>query len=314
MTEKGKKISDTRDNDQVLIIGADSLIGGALSESLKRSGKNVLGTSRRMEARLEDKIFLDLEQEISFNRLPENISVAFFCAAFNSLEYCRCESVKTTRVNVDQTVKLAERLAQSGTFVVFLSTNLVFDGTVPFVKADAPLCPQTEHGRQKAEAEKRILGLGSLSSVVRLTKIFGPDMRLLQGWIESLQNKKVIHPFSDKVVSPLPLSLVIEVLSRVAEQRPSGIIQVSGERDITYAQLVSRLAEKMGTDLKLVQPIPSQTSRMFLEHLPRYTTLDTTRLVHDLGVKVPNTKTTVDLILDQNLATDYLASSLKEEG
>jgi dTDP-4-dehydrorhamnose reductase len=295
--------NNKKSDERILVIGADGVIGNALSQSLKRSGKNVLETSRRKEALSNERIFLDFEENISLSGIPDKVSVAFFCVAFNSLEYCRREPAKTALVNVDNTVKLAKELVKAGTFVVFLSTNLVYDGSVPFTKADTPVSPQTEHGRQKAEAERQLLVLGNLTSVIRLTKIFGPDMRLIQEWILALQNNKVIHPFSDKVVSPLPLSFAIEVFCRMAEKKLSGIVQVSGDRDVTYAQLAYRVAERMGVNRNLIRPISARESGLELEHLPQNTTLDATRLVEELKMKVPAVLPNIDLMIDQNIAT-----------
>ena len=292
----------TKNDGMILVVGADGLIGSALSEGLRRWGKTVLETSRRRETLSEGRIFLDLEEDILSLELPGKVTVAFLCATFNSLDYCRREPVKTARMNVDHTVKLAEKLVKAGTCVVFLSTDFVYDGSLPFAKADAPVSAKTEHGRQKAEAERQLLRLGNLISVIRLTKIFGPNMRLFQEWILALQNKKAIHPFSDKTVSPLPLSFAVEVFCRMAQKQIPGITQVSGECDVTYAEIAYRLAGRLGADRNLVAPILARESELFLEHLPRYTTLDTTRLVKELGMKAPEVWSTVDLMIDQNIA------------
>ena len=293
----------SRDNDErILVIGADSVVGNALSKGLKRSGKTVLETSRRRETLSDNRIFLDFEKNISLSSIPDRVAVAFFCVAFNSLEYCYREPVKTALVNVDHTVKLAEELVKAGTFVVFLSTNLVYDGSIPFTKADMPACPRTEHGRQKAEAEKRLLALGDSVSVIRFTKIFGPDMHLIQEWILTLQNKKVIRPFSDKVVSPLLLAFAVEVLCHMAERRLSGVVQVSGDRDVTYAELAYAIAQRMGTARDLVQPVSVRESGLSLEHLPKNTTLDTLRLAQDFEMKAPAVLSNIDLMIDQNIA------------
>lgn len=295
--------NNKKNNERILVIGADSVVGNTLSQVLKRSGKNVLETSRRKETLSGNRFFLDFEENISLSGISDHVAVAFFCAACNSLDYCRREPAKTSLVNVDNTVKLAKELAKRGTFIIFLSTNLVYDGSIPFTKADDPVFPQTEHGRQKAEAERHLLSLGSLASIVRLTKIFGPDMRLIQEWILALQNKKVICPFSDKMVSPVPLAFAIEVFCRMAEKRLSGIVQVSGERDITYAQLAYRVSERMGISRDLVQPTSVRESGVFLEHLPQNTTLDTARLVQELKMEVPAVLPNIDLMIDQNIAT-----------
>ncbi len=56
----------------------------------------------------------------------------------------------------DKTSLLIKRLVAVGIFVVFISSNAVFDGTIPFVRADQPVNPKTAYGRQKAAAEEAL--------------------------------------------------------------------------------------------------------------------------------------------------------------
>ncbi len=288
-------------DERIIVIGADSLIGNALAETLKRSGRTVLETTRRRELLSENRIFLDLEQDIFSVRFPSNISVAFLCAACDSLEYCHKEPLKTAKINVEAMVRLAEKLIKAGVFVVFFSTNLVYDGAVPCVKVDAPVSAQTEHGRQKAEAERQMLPLGNLMAVLRLTKIFGPETQLLQEWILALKSKKKIQPFRDKVISPLLLSTAVQVSCLMIEKRLSGIVQISSDQDVTYAQIAYRLAHRMRVRQDLVQPVLASESGLFIEHLPRNTTFDTTRLVKELGIRTPKVWSVIDTVIDQNL-------------
>ena len=87
--------------------------------------------------------------------------------------------------------RLAQALSASGAFPVLLSTNLVFDGTVPYRGPDDPVCPRTEYGRQKAAAERAVLAAGG--AVVRLTKVLGPDDPLVTGWVARLRRGEPVE-------------------------------------------------------------------------------------------------------------------------
>src|SRR5690606_26325829 len=116
---------------------------------------------------------LDLADDPPRWRLPEDVAVAFLCAAVTALRSCEADPAGTARANVEHTARLASMLVGRGAFVVFLSSNLVFDGSEPRRRADAPTCPATEYGRQKAAAEGALLAMGGVS-IVRLTKVVGP--------------------------------------------------------------------------------------------------------------------------------------------
>jgi len=279
-----------------LVIGADGLVGRALTDSLLRAGKSVLETTRRSNTISKRRVFLDLRGDVSAWRLPCQTCVAYFCAAVSSMECCRREPAESAIVNVRNTVALAKTLVEIGVLVIFLSTNMVYDGSKPFRKADDPVCPRTEYGRQKSGAEQELSGLGDLISIVRFTKVLGVNALPFKGWIQALQRGEVICPFSDMVLSPVPLPFAIRVLHRIAELRLSGIVQVSAERDVTYEQVARYIAKCIRADADLVQPIRSREANPQLEAIPRYTTLDMTRLRMELEMDPPGVWSTIDSV------------------
>jgi dTDP-4-dehydrorhamnose reductase len=187
-----------------------------------------------------------------------------------------------------------KNLVAGGAFVIYLSTNQVFDGSVPHRLPDDPLSPVTEYGRQKAEAERQIRQHGDSVAVVRFTKILEPSPLLFSAWVESLKNGESIQPFSDMVLSPIPLSCAVSVLRLVADQRLPGILQVSGESDVSYAE-AARLAVKLvKADPSLVKPIKASESARFIEPLPKHTTLNTDRLKSTLGIIPPGVRWTIE--------------------
>jgi dTDP-4-dehydrorhamnose reductase len=279
-----------------LVIGADGLIGRALVGHLEYAGKSLLETTRRHDTISEKRLILDLEEDILDWRPPSQVSVAYLCAAVSSLESCRKNPAQSERVNVHNTVTLANTLVASGTFVIFPSTNLVYDGSIPFRKAEDPVCPVTEYGRQKAEAERQLLALGDSISVVRFTKVLGPNIALFKGWIRALQNEQTIRPFSDMVMAPVSLPFAVHILHCIAEERLPGIVQVSGRKDVTYEQVARHIAQRIGVSPDLVQPMESRDAGLQLEAGPSYTTLDTTRLCMQFGIEPPDVWATIDSV------------------
>ncbi len=261
--------------------------------AFQAAGKPVLQTTRHRDLVNEQRIYLDLSEDISKWTLPSAlVRTVIICAAVTSQEKCRLDPEYSRRVNVESTVALAKRLADSGIFVIFPSTNLVFDGKKSFAKANARLNPQTEYGRQKAEAESQLMKLGDLVSIVRLSKVLSPNMTLFQNWIRDLKTGKEIHPFSDMVMSPVPLSFAVDVLLKVEEKKVSGIMQVSALEDISYAEAAKQIARKMGLDEKLINPVSYQESG--IGFAPMHTTLDVSRLNSELGMTPPDVHETVE--------------------
>lgn len=267
----------------VLVVGADGAIGRAI---LART--DGLGTTRRKERAGPGRPFLDLAGVFE---VPSGVSVAYVCAAVTSTDACEKDPAGTARVNVEATTRLARTLAERGAFVVFPSTNLVFDGTVPHRRIDEAPCPTIEYGRQKMRAEAALLALGPSVAVVRITKVINADHPLVKGWIEEFRAGRTIRPFTDRVIAPVPLDFTIRALLAIGEARAGGIHHVSGDADVTWADLAARLAERLGVDGRLVEPKPATKVD------PRHTTLDTSGLTARFGLVPPDLDAALDVFV-----------------
>jgi len=276
-----------------LVVGADGFVGRELSACLARLRRPALETTRRRPAAGPNACFLDLAGDIGQWRPPRPVSVAYLCAAVTSIDECRRDPTRAFRVNVENTVALARSLAEADAFVVFPSTNLVYDGSAPCRNADEPPRPAAAYGRHKAEAERGLLALDRPVAVVRFTKLVARQFKLFQDWVSALRRGRAIHPFSDMVFAPLPLQFAVEALLGVAASRLSGILQVSGERDVTYAEAAEFIARELGADHALVQPVTAASAGLPPESVPRHTTLSNDRLREELNLSPPDVWATV---------------------
>jgi dTDP-4-dehydrorhamnose reductase len=285
-------MSQTSGNGVELVVGADSMIGKALLEDLRRSGRPALGTTRRRDGASRDTLYLDLAQFPDDWQCPP-VSVAYVCAAVARIEACWRDPAGSARVNVQGTSRIISRLVSQGAFVVFLSTNQVFDGSKAQRRTDEPTCPRTEYGRQKAEAERLALAAGPRVAVVRLTKVFGENIPLFAGWAEALRRGEEIRPLADMWMAPVPVSCVVSALRRVGEQQRSGTIHVSGARDLSYSEAACLGARALGERITLIRPMTAREAGLPGEPPPRHTTLETETLWQSCGIAVPPVEWTV---------------------
>jgi dTDP-4-dehydrorhamnose reductase len=276
----------------ILIVGADGLLGRSLADRLESEQRPVLRTSRRGGPAF---LPLDLAQDVSQWRPPQPISAAFLCAAITSLEMCRSQPALSRAVNITATLALARTLAEQGAWVVFFSSNLVFDGSQPHQKGDSPLFPRTEYGRQKAQVETELKAICPRLCIVRFTKVLRAGAGLLCQWRDRLASGLSVHPLSDMVMAPVSLAFAVEALCRMLQNCSQGVIQISASRDVSYEQAARYIAARMHADESLIQPVRAAQASLALEHVPQHTTLDTTRLIQELGLQPPDQFTTVDI-------------------
>jgi len=270
---------------KLLVIGGDGVMGSALAAQLRRQGRDVVITSRRAATDL-GVVRLDLRESLDRWTVPADTGAAVLCAAVTNQEQCLRDPEGTRAVNVEKTVLLAEKLALAGCFVVFLSTNYVFDGTRPAPIAEQSLCPKTEYGRQRAEVEIRLASLHTQVAMIRLTKVFHPNLPIVQAWQRLLRAGQVIEAYEDYVCSPIPLREAVRCVAQIAEEARSGIWQLSASDDISYAGIACVLARNWEAPASLVRAVPAPVGR--IEHLPAYATLDVSRAAAELGYRAPS--------------------------
>lgn len=280
--------------DSILIVGANSLIGGSLCEYLETHGKDVWRTTRRLDEVKGKTVFFDVASDYKSWELPEvSFGAAFICCAVTSIALCESKIHECNAINVDGTLSLAKFFIQRGIFFIFLSSNMVFDGSYAFCQSNDAVNPLTEYGRMKVEVEKALLLQSEKSAIVRLTKVMGEKSSLLKSWIADLREGRKIHPFQNICISPIPLWFVLKVLYLVAENRIAGITQVSASRDITYEDAARYLAISKGLNVSLIDPIIKYGSSEIEQKL--YSSLDISRLRNELKMCPPSI---YDTILD----------------
>lgn len=212
---------------------------------------------------------------------PETIlpdaDVLFLCAAMTRQADCRSDPERAALVNRDAPLRLARMAAARGIRTVFLSSSAVFDGQRPHRRADERPSPLNEYGRLKAEAEAGILELSG-GTVLRLTKVLHAGAPLFRAWIDALGRGEQVQAFADLMLAPITLEDAVAALLRSAGTDESGIFQVSGAFDISYADAARHLARCLGRPAEAIREGSAAVSGIPACDRPLYTSLDTGRL------------------------------------
>lgn len=260
--------------NRLLVIGADGEIGGAACRHFAAQGVTVIGTSRR---RRSDHAYLDLTVPQGWDVLPE-ADAAIICAGMTSIAGCAQDPAASMQVNVRGTVSLAWKLAAQGTFVIYLSSNQVFDGAIAHRDRESSPCPVSEYGRHKALAEggmRHVVDRG-MGAVLRLTKVVTPQMPVVERWRQDLRAGKPIGPFSNLPLAPVSVGHVMETMESILDDRAAGWFHASSLEDSSYLSLAQVVVEQEGADPCLIRPIEAVAGSIGFDTLPRFSSLDMT--------------------------------------
>src|ERR1700719_1924198 len=283
-----------------LIVGGDSEIGGAACRAMKAQGLSVAATTRRRDRVAPDRPFLDLSAPLDDWAPPPGTQAVCLCAAIARLSACADDPQGSANINVVQTLALAETCLARGIAVLFLSTNQVFDGRSPHVRAEAAHSPVSEYGRQKARAEAALLGQlekGAPVAILRLAKVVSDTMPLIGGWIKDLTAATSIRVFHDLKLAPTPTAQGSTAIAALLQDRARGIFQLTGPRDVSYADIGGFLAAYLDADQKLVNETSARAAGLPEGATPLHTTLDSSLMRVHYGLEVPDVWDVVERVV-----------------
>ncbi|KAG8579033.1 hypothetical protein GDO81_010689 [Engystomops pustulosus] len=183
---------DVVPNGRVLITGATGLLGRAVYKEFKDNNWHVLGTSySRLRPRLE---ILNLLDSSAVNGLVQDFKphVIVHCAAERRPDIVENQPDSAAMLNVGASENLAKVAAAVGAFLIYISSDYVFDGTNPPYKTDSVPNPLNLYGKTKLEGERVVLQNNDGAAVLRVPVLYG-DVEKIEESAVTIMFDKVQH-------------------------------------------------------------------------------------------------------------------------
>jgi dTDP-4-dehydrorhamnose reductase len=272
--------------ERILVTGASGYLGWELATELVRRGYEVLGTSRdgsgvpggvRPNA-------LQLTDPGAVQRLVSELRphAVFHTAALSAVGDCARDPGRACRVNAEASGELARAVADVGGWLLYTSTDLVFDGTrAPYGEADdrSPLGP---YMWSKAKGEDRVLAASPDFLVARVALLYGRGGGRRRGGfydqvVMQLRHGRPVGLFTDEHRTPLELRDAVSLLANLLQARPGGTLHLAGPDRISRHEHGVAAARTLGFDPALCVPI-TQDDRPDLGPRPQDVSLRIDRL------------------------------------
>lgn len=250
--------------------------GGFIGSHLARSFGSVVATTRST-LNFERPSLAQLKLE------EQGYEAVVIAAAAPNIAYCQGNPGLAYQVNVLGTLELARQVAERGMQVIWFSSDYVFNGVDGDYADDAPLCPNTEYGRQKAEVELRLPELTDNYLILRLSKTYGlkkNDATLLDEIASKLRGGQLLRAAHDQRFAPTLIDDVVQLVHLLQQRRARGLYNLCCPQSWSRFEVARLLAEKLQVADRVVpvalHEIPAMLGR------PLNTSLRPQRLLQEL--------------------------------
>lgn len=251
---------------KVLVTGANGLVGRRLIRALEKSNEHqIYATSQKKVQFNSSTNFFTVNLVYSdLNQLIETLKpdVLVHCAAMASPDACEADRYSALKVNVEVTSRLAAACRDYGSYMIFLSTDFVFDGLKGNYTEEDATSPLSYYGETKVEAEKSIIDLKIGASIVRTSLVIGNDEHLARPnialrVIDNLKKGKPFKVSTDQFRTPTDADDLANGLITLAQKKVNGIFNISGGERISVYDLSKKVASAFELNDELLIPIKS---------------------------------------------------------
>lgn len=266
----------------------------------------IIGSRGRLGAALV-RAWADRHEIVGFHRetldlaKPDTIEAALAgqvfdwvinCAAATNVDACERDPASAFVVNADAPAAIARACASSGSRLIHVSTDYVFDGEkrTPYAEDD-PVSPISVYGDSKARGDEAVLAILPGALIARVSWVFGPEKpSFVDAIIRRAQNEERVEAVDDKWSAPSYTSDLADwTEALISNDAPGGHYHLCNAGTCTwreYGEFALGVAARLGVKLKTttVHPVGLADIPAFVARRPVYTVLGTDRFREVTGI------------------------------
>lgn len=247
-----------------LVTGSAGLIGNNLVSVLEKSGKTVYSCFNNIKPQYGIPVKLDLLNfdEISkvFNDVQPDIVIHL--AALTDVEKCEEEPELANSINVKATEIIAKESATLQSYLIYLSTDYVFDGKTGMYSEIDITNPLNQYGKTKLFGEKAITTFTKKYTILRTSTPFGTHShkKTFPIWLlENIQNNKKINVLEDQFTSPTFVPNLNKMILEIVSRNLEGLFHLSGSSKISRYEFAKKILKALKLDDSLLIPVKTNS-------------------------------------------------------
>jgi dTDP-4-dehydrorhamnose reductase len=275
---------------KLLITGASGLLGTKLCEIALIKNHEVYSAYSQHRPLYGTPVKLDIldlkaEQQILDKIKPQGVVHA---AALTDVDKCEMEKELAWKTNVEATTNLVRLCKEHDAYLVYVSTDYVFDGEKGTYKEMDDPAPINHYGLTKLKGEEAVQTLDKYC-IVRGSVIYGSTpatgkTNFALWLLDKLRKKEEVKIITDQWNSPTLNVSMAEMILQILEKRVNGIFHLAGATRLSRYEFAEHLAETFNLDPKYIKPVQSEHIKWIAKR-PKDSSLDVNKAKRTLAIK-----------------------------
>lgn len=252
---------------RILVTGSNGLLGQKLVELILTKEDHLLTTAKSklaIDLPKGEFHFLDITKLEEVEKLINETKpdVIINTAAMTQVDHCETEREKCWLNNVTAVENLVKTCEQTGTRLIHISTDFIFDGTHgPLDESEKPN-PLSYYGESKLAAEAAVQKSKVDWAILRTVLVFGITKDMSRSnivlWVKkSLEEGKIINVVNDQWRTPTLAEDLAMGCYLAAIKKAKGIYNISGYEMMTPYDIAITTAEFFKLDKSLIKQTDS---------------------------------------------------------
>ena len=250
---------------RILITGASGLLGSKLSTIALASGHDVQAPAHEHATSDANLLMMDITDQAAVEKTIAGNApdVVIHAASITDLELCERNPELAYRVNAAATGFLANACRKQGSFLIYVSTDYVFDGERGNYREADTVNPLNIYGKSKLLGETEVVQKAAGNyCIARTSVVFGWGRKYRPNfatWVcDKLRIGEKISVVADQYATPTISNNLARMLLEVAERRINGVYHLSGSTRINRYDFAVLLARRLSLNENLLTPTKAE--------------------------------------------------------
>ena len=268
---------------KLLITGASGLFGSKIAELATARNCVVYSGYSRDQPACGNPTQFDVSDK---NRVEEafkkvNPEIVVHAAALTDVDKCEINKELAWKINVEGTRNIVEAAKTSRAFLIYISTDYVFNGeTGRYKETDKPE-PINYYGLTKLKAEEVVDNLINEYCIARASVIYGSTpaagkVNFALWLLNKLKRNEQTKIVTDQWNAPTLNTNLAEMTLEIVERKLTGTFHLSGATRINRYDFAKQIAQTFNLDTDLITPSTSEEFSWVAKR-PRDSSLNTTK-------------------------------------